>query len=489
MPTNYSFTAETGEPDSVEMTGPAADSGGRRLCVLGTGDFGRAIAKRAVTCGYSVTMGARSKDKRPDMLKLIEATGAKLKTQLDAIASAEMVVVAISSSFYDSLPLQALSNKVLIDVSNSNTGSGRTPSLRSNAERLQELVPSAIVVKSFNLLSAYLLESGGIQGSKELPVATDSDRGRQMVTALIRDLGFSPVDMGPLRMARDIERMPLEFFTDWRGAATVVGTIFIVFYIFNVFKFQFCKNLTVNKTWQWEPFKDLLMTTFNRNLAVVALTVLGAIYLPGVIAGYIQLYRGTKYSRFPGWLDRWLRMRKQMGLLMLAMGAVHGCISLGIYHPHHQYDWLFGAPKIIRTEVQVNGTYFETQPVDIWYHRPNWRGELFLTTGALSLCLVAILGIGSLPSVTARLTWREFTFIQSKLGWSALLVASVHDAVLGWKFMLVTYNCYMPTGLQMALYLPTLCVVGKAILLLPPLNRRLMKIRSGWVDTAAVSPA
>ena len=41
-------------------------------------------------------------------------------------------------------------------------------SLRSNAERLQELVPSATVVKGFNLLSAYLLETGGIQGSKEV---------------------------------------------------------------------------------------------------------------------------------------------------------------------------------------------------------------------------------------------------------------------------------------------------------------------------------
>jgi len=41
-------------------------------------------------------------------------------------------------------------------------------SYRSNAEYLQGLVPEAKVVKGFNVLSAYALESGGLQGSKEV---------------------------------------------------------------------------------------------------------------------------------------------------------------------------------------------------------------------------------------------------------------------------------------------------------------------------------
>ncbi len=46
-------------------------------------------------------------------------------------------------------------------------------------------------------------------------------------------------------------------------------------------------------------------------------------YLPGVLAAYLQLWRGTKYSRFPGWLDKWLKMRKQIGLLMLFSASMH----------------------------------------------------------------------------------------------------------------------------------------------------------------------
>ena len=40
--------------------------------------------------------------------------------------------------------------------------------LRSHAEYLQRLLPTSAVVKAFNVLSAYVLESGGIQGSKEV---------------------------------------------------------------------------------------------------------------------------------------------------------------------------------------------------------------------------------------------------------------------------------------------------------------------------------
>ena len=44
--------------------------------------------------------------------------------------------------------------------------------------------------------------------------------------------------------------------------------------------------------------------------------------------------RGTKYSNFPAWLDSWLRMRKQLGLLMLFSASVHACLYLLTVAPH-----------------------------------------------------------------------------------------------------------------------------------------------------------
>jgi hypothetical protein len=65
------------------------------------------------------------------------------------------------------------------------------------------------------------------------------------------------------------------------------------------------------------------MDTLNKTLSVHAVQMLTTCYFPGVIAAYIQLFRGTKYSRFPKLLDSWLKMRKQLGLLMLFSACLH----------------------------------------------------------------------------------------------------------------------------------------------------------------------
>ena len=45
-------------------------------------------------------------------------------------------------------------------------------------------------------------------------------------------------------------------------------------------------------TWENVPVENL-----NESLAVHAVQLLTACYFPGVLAAYIQLFRGTKYSR------------------------------------------------------------------------------------------------------------------------------------------------------------------------------------------------
>jgi hypothetical protein len=64
-----------------------------------------------------------------------------------------------------------------------------------------------------------------------------------------------------------------------------------------------------------------------------------------------QLYRGTKYSRFPDWLDRWMRMRKQFGLLMLMSASVHACSYLLTFHAKRVQV------KVPIWELDANGTF------------------------------------------------------------------------------------------------------------------------------------
>ena len=70
-----------------------------------------------------------------------------------------------------------------------------------------------------------------------------------------------------------------------------------------------------------------------------------------------------------------------------------------------------------------------------------------ISTGVLSFALSIVLGITSLPSVTSSMTWKEFAFVQSKLGWIALLLACAHNMFYGWPYMDAP-SCYIPSSFQ-----------------------------------------
>ena len=67
--------------------------------------------------------------------------------------------------------------------------------------------------------------------------------------------------------------------------------------------------------------------------------------------------------------------------------------------------------------------------------------------GVVAYAFSVLLGITSLPSVTAALSWKEFAFIQSKLGWASLVFAVMHDLFYGWPIM-TYFSCYVPPTFQ-----------------------------------------
>ena len=75
---------------------------------------------------------------------------------ISAVSSAEVVLVAIPATFYSSLPVSLLADKIVVDVSNRNKVR-RAETEESQAEQLAKVLPFSRVVKSFNVLSAYSL--------------------------------------------------------------------------------------------------------------------------------------------------------------------------------------------------------------------------------------------------------------------------------------------------------------------------------------------
>ena len=93
---------------------------------------------------------------------LVEKFGASIVKIDEALQHSNLVVLAIPKDFYIKLDYHLFEGKIVIDVSN--RLSVQRKEEMSQAEYLQSLLQKASVVKAFNVLSAYALESGGIQG-------------------------------------------------------------------------------------------------------------------------------------------------------------------------------------------------------------------------------------------------------------------------------------------------------------------------------------
>merc|ERR1711973_428185 len=454
--------------------------GNRSIAIIGSGDFGRALALRMVQSGLTVNIGSRNPQRNRE---LVTKTGAKLLSTEDALATStsNIVILAVPKDFYERQPLKALEGKVVVDVSNRSSIYAKDPT--SQAEYLQSILPRSAVVKAFNVLSAYALESGGLQGSKEVFYAGDVHSAKEEVSGLIRMLGFTPIDRGALRNAREIEDIPVQRFPLWKAPLIVSLVFFIILFLLGFTKFQICWTLTWDGYWHWGRWETIPITTINSTLAAHSITLLSLCYLPGCIAAWTQMIRGTKYSRFPNWLDKWLKMRKQLGLLMLFSASVHMCMSVAIMSPT-QYDLAYGdAVTLANVDIKksIGWTDFEivhNQTVKVYgTEKMHFRGECFLAAGVMAYALAVLLGITSLPSVTNVLTWKEFGFVQSKLGWLCLLFACAHDIAYGWPYMW-SPSCKVPPTFQYALYIPILTIAMKIPIVF--LDSYLTKIRGGW---------
>lgn len=47
-----------------------------------------------------------------------------------------------------------------------------------------------------------------------------------------------------------------------------------------------------------------------------------------------------------------------------------------------------------------------------WNEEEVWRVEMYISFGVMSLGLLSLLAVTSIPSVNSMLNWREFSFIQ-----------------------------------------------------------------------------
>lgn len=157
-------------------------------------------------------------------------------------------------------------------------------------------------------------------------ICGDHADAKQAVVDVAQSLGLTAVDRGSLRAASELEDIPLQLFPMWRLPFRVAVGLLAAFFIYVFIRDVIYARVTERKDISFR----IMISLANKAFPMVALVMLALCYLPGVIAAFLQLYNGTKYRRFPDWLDRWMLCRKQLGLLALAFAFLHVLYTLVI---------------------------------------------------------------------------------------------------------------------------------------------------------------
>jgi 8-hydroxy-5-deazaflavin:NADPH oxidoreductase len=179
-----------------------------KVAIIGTGKMGRGFAT-ALAPRHEVTLGSRDPDRAG---QVAAATGAaRAATYADAAAGAEVVILTVPwDAIEDTLrQLGELDGTVVVDVSfpyrkaEREALAGRRS---STAEEIQKRLPRARVVKGWNHVHARHLTAPEVDGiAASVLIAGDDPQAKQVVSGLARDMGFHPVDVGPLKATRDLE--------------------------------------------------------------------------------------------------------------------------------------------------------------------------------------------------------------------------------------------------------------------------------------------
>jgi 8-hydroxy-5-deazaflavin:NADPH oxidoreductase len=174
---------------------------------IGAGAFAQAFARRALKAGHKVKLSnSRGPGSLRDVVNQLGPGATAAST--DEAATCEMVLLAVP---WDDVPgtlasLPRWNDQILIDGTNPFHGKAGefTPADVGNLSTSQlvaALAPGARVVKALNNMTVPNLEADPVvNGARRVAfVSADDDGAKKRVELLLKELGFSVIDLGDLR--------------------------------------------------------------------------------------------------------------------------------------------------------------------------------------------------------------------------------------------------------------------------------------------------
>lgn len=189
-----------------------------RIGILGSGLMGGTLGTLFARAGHDVVFSyARSEQKLKRLAR--EAQGnARAGTPGEAARDADALLLAVQWSRVDDVLKQAgdLSGKVIVSCSlpmNADNTDLVIAHTSSGAEALAKKIRPAQIVSAFGTVPSEVLfsvfEARRKANRPSLVYCGDDGGAKEVAATLIRDVGFDPVDAGPLRIARYTEPFSL----------------------------------------------------------------------------------------------------------------------------------------------------------------------------------------------------------------------------------------------------------------------------------------
>ena len=184
-----------------------------KIAVIGAGNVGRALGRRWLTCDHDVRFGVPD----PASAKYADLPAQRLARPAEAAAGAEAIVIATPWPNTEAAigGLGDLAGRIVVDCTNPlGTGtSGLSLALghtTSGGELVARWARGASVFKAFNTTgAANMADLRGYDPAPVMFVAGDDVARKPLVMSLARDLGFQPIDAGPLVIARLLEPLAM----------------------------------------------------------------------------------------------------------------------------------------------------------------------------------------------------------------------------------------------------------------------------------------
>ncbi|HSN16848.1 MAG TPA: NADPH-dependent F420 reductase [Gammaproteobacteria bacterium] len=189
-----------------------------RVGILGSGLMGAKLGTLFARAGHEVVFSYSRSERKLQRLARQAGGKARAGSVREAVLEADAVLLAVHWSRVRDVLKQAggLAGKTVISCSLPMSGDDSrlvVADTSSGAEALAKMIPKARVVGAFGTVPSEVLF--GVYAARRrkrrpsLVYYGDDRRAKQTAAKLIGDIGFEPVDAGPLKIARYAEPFTL----------------------------------------------------------------------------------------------------------------------------------------------------------------------------------------------------------------------------------------------------------------------------------------